>query len=126
MTRSRRLYALIVAAVVLAIPMSAEDRYMTPPPELAQLVDAPLTPAVTASPDGTVLVLLDRPSLAPISELAEEELRIAGLRINPRTNGPSRSRTTPASGPSSPPTGLSACAPATRSEAVVPQSRWPA
>ena len=36
------------------------------------------------------MLLMGRPSLPPISELAQPELRIAGLRINPRTNGQSR------------------------------------
>ena len=31
-----------------------------------------------------------RESLPPVAELAEPELRLAGVRINPRTNGPSR------------------------------------
>ena len=36
------------------------------------------------------MLLMARPSLPPISELAETELRLAGLRLKPRTNGPSR------------------------------------
>jgi len=36
------------------------------------------------------MVLMDYPSLISIDELAEPELRLAGLRIRPRTNGPSR------------------------------------
>ena len=34
----------------------------------------------------------DRPSLPPVAELARRELRLAGLRIDPRTSGPSRAR----------------------------------
>ncbi len=88
---SRRAAFLIVLAT-LALSAGAQDGYRTPPPELAKLVDAPLTPDVSASPDGRVLLLLDRPPLPPIAELAEPELRIAGLRINPRNHGPSRDR----------------------------------
>ncbi len=65
--------------------------YQMPPKAIADLVDVPATPAVMLSPDATTLVLMGRPSLPSIAELAEEELRIAGLRINPATNGPSRS-----------------------------------
>lgn len=64
--------------------------YKMPPKAIADLVDAPPTPAVSLSPNRTVLLILERPSLPPISELAAPEYRLAGLRLNPRTNGPSR------------------------------------
>lgn len=68
------------------------DTYRTPAPELAQLVDAPVTPAATVSPDRRWLLLQERPALPTIGEVAREELRIAGLRIDPLSNGPSRSQ----------------------------------
>lgn len=74
---------------LLTLPLYGQN-YQKPPEELARLVDAPRTPAVSVSPDDATLLLLDRPSLAPIAELAEPELRLAGLRINPRNSGPSR------------------------------------
>ncbi|HEY0591970.1 MAG TPA: prolyl oligopeptidase family serine peptidase, partial [Thermoanaerobaculia bacterium] len=83
----------VLALLAFTVPLAAQDGYRTPPPELAKLVDAPLTPAVNASPDGRALLLLDRPPLPPIAQLAEPELRIAGLRLNPRSFGPSRATT---------------------------------
>ncbi len=38
------------------------------------------------------MLLLHQRSLPPIAELAERELRLAGMRIKPRINGPSRTR----------------------------------
>ena len=70
----------------------AQDGYQTPPPALAALVDAPLTPAVSVSPDDARLLIMTPQTLSSISELAEPELRLAGSRINPRNNGPSRGR----------------------------------
>ncbi|MFQ5605783.1 MAG: S9 family peptidase, partial [bacterium] len=64
--------------------------YQTPPKPLADLVDAPPTPAVDLDPTQNWLLILERPNLASIEELAQPELRIAGIRINPRTNGRSR------------------------------------
>ncbi len=61
-----------------------------PPKAIADLIDAPSTPTVSLSPDRTWMLLLDRPSLPPIAEIAQPELRLAGLRINPRTNGRAR------------------------------------
>ena len=87
-----------LSAVVLAAiwtPAAAQDvaeTYRTPAPALAQLVDAPVTPGATVSPDGRWLLLEERPSLPTIGEVAREELRIAGLRIDPLSNGPSRSQ----------------------------------
>ncbi len=64
--------------------------YKSPPPEIAKLVEAPLTPAVILSPDKNWMALLDRSDYPSIEELSRPELRIAGLRINPDNFGPSR------------------------------------
>lgn len=70
----------------------AQDGYQTPPASLAALVDAPLSPSVRVSPDDSYLLLMAPQTLPSIAELAEPELRLAGRRINPRNNGPSRAR----------------------------------
>jgi len=66
------------------------DGYQTPPDALAALVDAPVAPGVSISPDGLTMLLLTRQGVPTIEQLAQPELRLAGLRINPRNNGPSR------------------------------------
>lgn len=63
-----------------------------PPKAIADLIDAPPTPIVSLSPDKSVMLLMQPPALPSIDELAQPELRLAGMRINPRTNGRSRSR----------------------------------
>jgi dipeptidyl aminopeptidase/acylaminoacyl peptidase len=85
----------LIALLLVAAPATAQDTsyaYQTPPPELAALVDAPRTPRVSLSPDRQVMVLLERPGLPGIDELAQPELGLAGLRLNPRTNGPGPTR----------------------------------
>lgn len=67
--------------------------YQTPPQEIADLVNAPLTPVVSFSRTGEFMMLLERPGNPSIEELAQPELRIGGIRINPAVNGPSRSGT---------------------------------
>ena len=62
-----------------------------PPQIIADLIDAPPTPAASLSPAGHIMLLLGRASLPSIEEVAQEELRLAGIRINPKTNGSSRS-----------------------------------
>jgi dipeptidyl aminopeptidase/acylaminoacyl peptidase len=64
--------------------------YQMPPQILVDIIDAPPTPGVYLSPDGEWMLLLIRPGLPSIEEVAQPELRLAGLRINPRSNGPSR------------------------------------
>lgn len=65
--------------------------YQKPPKHLADLIEAPETPGFSLSADGTKILLMHRPGMPSIEEVAEEEFRLAGIRINPRTNGPSRS-----------------------------------
>jgi dipeptidyl aminopeptidase/acylaminoacyl peptidase len=82
----------LLASLLTTLPVAAQDTYQTPAPELAALVDAPVTPGVSLSPDASLMLLMERPSLPSIAEVAAPELRLAGLRINPRTSGPSRAR----------------------------------
>ncbi len=64
--------------------------YQKPSKEILELVDAPLAPSVRISDDGKYMVLLYRDYYKSIAELSEKELRLAGLRINPKTNIGSR------------------------------------
>lgn len=64
--------------------------YQTPPKSIADLVNAPITPQASFSRSGEFMLLLERAGNPSIEELAQPELRIAGIRINPATNGPSR------------------------------------
>jgi dipeptidyl aminopeptidase/acylaminoacyl peptidase len=66
--------------------------YMLPPAEIVELVDAPATPGFLISPDRTHAAILHYRGLMTISEMAEPELRLAGIRFNPATYGPSRAR----------------------------------
>jgi dipeptidyl aminopeptidase/acylaminoacyl peptidase len=67
--------------------------YQLPPKAIADIVDAPGSPIVIPSPDAKVLLIVEKPALPSIQEVAQPELKLAGLRINPRSNGPAQSRT---------------------------------
>ena len=69
-----------------------EPVYREPSPELVRIVDAPPTPFASVSPDRKRLLLLERPNLPDIAEVAAPEIGLAGTRINPRSFGPSRTR----------------------------------
>jgi dipeptidyl aminopeptidase/acylaminoacyl peptidase len=87
-----RHWLILIGFVVVPVAIRAENdaSYRSPSAALTAIVDAPLTPAVGVSPDKKILLFFERPSLPPVSELAQPELRLAGLRINPTNNGPSR------------------------------------
>lgn len=71
-------------------------KYQEPPKALIDLVDTRPTPNVQVSPkdkEGRQWLLIEAVSGLPsVADLAQPELRLAGLRFNPRTNGPSRGR----------------------------------
>ena len=78
-------------SLLLISPCLAQDAgYQKPPKQIQDLVEAPLTPAVRLSPDGKYLLLLAQQGYPSIAELAQPELRLAGLRINPAIHGGSR------------------------------------
>ncbi len=86
-----RISQLILGILVFAPNAGfAQGQYRDPPPDIKRVLDAPLTPIVRVSPGGQWLLLIERPSLPSISEVAAPELRLAGVRINPRSNGLSR------------------------------------
>ncbi|GAB2956878.1 S9 family peptidase [Hymenobacter coalescens] len=82
---------LLAGLLSLAAVAQAQDvSYQTPPKAIADLVDAPLTPRISLSSDGKWLALLAVQAMPTVAELSQPELRLAGLRINPRLNAPSR------------------------------------
>jgi dipeptidyl aminopeptidase/acylaminoacyl peptidase len=82
-----------LAVAALAGATTAQEPYRQPPPPIGRILDAEPRPLVQVSPDGVWLLLLERENLPPIAEVAAPELRLAGTRINPRTNGRSREQT---------------------------------
>lgn len=72
-------------------PSQEDLSYQMPPQIIADLVEAVPTPAARISPNRQWMLLLEQANLPSIEEVAQEELRLAGLRINPKTNGASRS-----------------------------------
>jgi dipeptidyl aminopeptidase/acylaminoacyl peptidase len=83
----RRLYSLSLACLVSS-GLAAQQPYRLPPQVIVDILDAPPLPAASVSPDRQWLLLLDQRSMPRIAELAQPMLRLAGMRINPRTTGP--------------------------------------
>lgn len=64
--------------------------YREPSQKIKDLVESPWTPSIKVSPDGRYALLLEVQKFKTIKELAGPEHRIGGLRVDPLTNGPSR------------------------------------
>src|SRR5215831_4293800 len=62
-------------------------QYQQAPQPIHDLLSAPPTPLVVVSPKSDQMLVAERLANPPISDLAQPMLRLAGLRINPATNG---------------------------------------
>jgi dipeptidyl aminopeptidase/acylaminoacyl peptidase len=83
-----------IAAAILILFVSAiavgQQGYRTPPPEIVAAFDVPPLPAAILSPSKQVVALTYRRTYPSLAELSQPMLRLAGARINPKTNGPQR------------------------------------
>jgi dipeptidyl aminopeptidase/acylaminoacyl peptidase len=80
----------IILLLIVSIARAQDDGYKTPPKEIADLLLAKPTPAVSIDSKAEWMLLMERNTYPSVEELAQPELRIAGLRINPNNYGPSR------------------------------------
>ena len=78
-----RLLVAFICCVVLLPFSHAEQGYQTPSPDLAAVVDAKLAPTSYLSSDGQWLALFERRRVVSLDELAIEELKLAGIKLNP-------------------------------------------
>ncbi|MFE3968475.1 S9 family peptidase [Stenotrophomonas sp. YIM B13575] len=102
--RNRRLTGLVLSMALLAVvpqawaaaPQVAQTQaqgvtgYELPSAALQAVVDAPRAPSLYLSPRRDVAALMQMPSLPSIQVVAQPELKLAGLRINPKTFSDSR------------------------------------
>jgi hypothetical protein len=84
-------FVLVGASHTVMLAQSApalEAGYQQPPKVVMDIMDAPPPPTALISPTRQVIALLERTSLPGIADLAQPMLRLAGMRVNPRANGP--------------------------------------
>ncbi|GGK12630.1 S9 family peptidase [Luteimonas terricola] len=97
----RALAAPLALAALLATAFAAQARdeaatgratdsgYRLPAPALRAIVDAPQAPRLSLSPQRDLIAYMQVPSLPGIEVVAQPELKLAGLRIHPRTHSAS-------------------------------------
>ena len=81
----------ILLILSMTFAFSQENiNYQVPSSEILDLVEYDRPPTVTYDNDKNFMLFLYRDNYKSIEDLSEEELRLAGLRINPKTNIGSR------------------------------------
>src|ERR1044071_6191762 len=70
-----------------AIASPAAVTYQKPPKIVQDVLNSPTTPALSLSPTRTFAIQGSPVRYPPIAELSQPMLRLAGQRINPKTNG---------------------------------------
>ncbi len=88
----RILILLLCSLFVSYLPAQVDLGYQLPHKDILDLADADFAPRFRMNDEATAGVLMYRSNFKTIEELSEEELRLAGLRINPKTNISSRTR----------------------------------
>src|SRR6202451_3517058 len=85
----RRTYTLLPFAILALAPLAHADEvlYQKPPKEVLDILNAPATPTLSVNPTKTYAALSQQARYPSIAEVAEPMLRLAGMRIDPRTNG---------------------------------------
>ena len=61
--------------------------YHKPPQEMLDVLNSPLTPTLSISPQRDAVIILQPVRYPPIAEVAQPMLRLAGIRIDANTNG---------------------------------------
>lgn len=86
----KRLTSVLLTIGALCTVTFAQGSYKKPPVNIQEILDAPAIPTTSLSPTREMIALLEPLRYPPIAELAEPMLRLAGSRINPKTNSAHR------------------------------------
>lgn len=82
---------ILLAILSTSLLAFAQTNFQLPPKEIMELADVKTPPQTIVSRNNTYLLLIERPLYKTLEELAENELKLGGLRINPSNFNVSRS-----------------------------------
>src|SRR4051794_13748754 len=83
---------LLCGVIAVTFPSQAfAQNYQRPPKAVTDILDVPPPPALSVSPTSDAILLAQSSRYPSIEEVAAPQLRLAGLRIDPKANGPARS-----------------------------------
>jgi dipeptidyl aminopeptidase/acylaminoacyl peptidase len=86
----KNIFFLITALICFQLNAQDAIEYKTPPTAIMNLATAKPSPGVSINDKGDWMLIIERSTMPTVEELAQPELRIAGLRINPNNFSPSR------------------------------------
>lgn len=72
---------------IASLSLTAPAQYQKAPRAISDILSAPATPSFSLSPARDRFILVERVRYPSIEDLSEPMLKLAGLRINPDTNG---------------------------------------
>lgn len=74
--------------LLAGVTVAAQENlmYQKPPQEILELVDIERAPSVSMDSKNQHMVLMYRNAYKTLADLSEEEMKLGGLRINPKTN----------------------------------------
>ncbi|MGH9793423.1 MAG: prolyl oligopeptidase family serine peptidase [Candidatus Acidiferrales bacterium] len=92
-----RWHGLCLVVLLLAVFISqaggqGAPQYQRPPKAVQDVLDAAETPVIVVGPANDVALLVNYERYSRIADLSQPMLRLAGVRINPATNGPHNPR----------------------------------
>lgn len=85
-----RVFLCGVFVLTVSIDAFGQEGYQKPPQTVVDILDAPAPPSLSVSPTGDTIILIQTSRYPAIEELATPMLRLAGVRLNPKTNGTAR------------------------------------
>jgi dipeptidyl aminopeptidase/acylaminoacyl peptidase len=77
----------ICLVFILSLGAGADEPYRKPPAAIQQILDAPITPTFWLNPSRDTALMGRYEAYPPLSALAQPMLKLAGVRLNPRTFG---------------------------------------
>ncbi|TVR36803.1 MAG: S9 family peptidase [Cryomorphaceae bacterium] len=88
----RILFSSFIILCVLSESSHAQENlsYQLPPAEILELADYERPPSLMMDSKGEYMIFTYRPTYKSLEDLMEEEVRLAGLRVNPKTHISSR------------------------------------
>ncbi len=88
MRRALVLTAAALLVLLITIPVPGDQlTYQKPPKDVLDILDAPAPPNLSVNPTRTYALMSDAERYPSIAEVSAPMLRLAGMRIDPRTNG---------------------------------------
>jgi len=78
---------LIFSSLITENLVAQQSGYQLPPQDIVDIVDAKPTPSVSLSPDAEWMLMVDRDAMPDIADVSRRMLQLAGVRIDPASNG---------------------------------------